>query len=346
MNQKFFKARRRFSTLFFCVIVPLFAIFLIVFYFLQKKGILNIGHESTFGAVAVIGMVCIIIGFVTAYFLMNMIFKPLEWLSEASKEVAKGNYRIQVQGNSSIEEVDNTVRNFNFMVRELNSVEMMRSDFIANVSHEFKTPLASISGYATLLQDDELSKEERAECVKKLLLNAERLNDLTGNILQLSKLENQNTLPEPSRYRLDEQIRESIVLLEPKWSRKNTCLDIELEEVTYLGQKELLFHVWQNLIGNAIKFTQTEGKVSVSLKQDGEKITVQVMDDGLGMDAQTQNHIFEKFYQGDISHQAQGNGLGLALCKSILERCQGEIQVESEPGKGSVFTVILQKNIR
>lgn len=274
---------------------------------------------------------------------MNMIFEPMEKLSEASKEVAKGNYNTQLKYDGYIEQLESTFHNFNFMVRELNSVEIMRNDFIANVSHEFKTPLSSISGYATLLQDPELSEKERNEYIQMIRFNIDKLNDLTGNILQLSKLENQNTMNDPVTYRLDEQIREAIVLLEPKWNQKQISLEIDLPDVSYTGQQALLFQVWMNLISNAIKFSDQKGAITIKLKSIQSEISVLISDNGIGMSEDTISHIFEKFYQCDTSRQSQGNGLGLPLCKKILDKCGGKIYVSSELGKGSTFMVILPK---
>lgn len=240
-----------------------------------------------------------------------------------------------------LEELESTIENFNRMVRELNSVEIMRNDFIADVSHEFKTPLSAISGYATFLQDPELSEEEKKEYIKKIFFNIEKLNDLTANILHLSKLEHQQFMEEPASYRLDEQIREAIVFLEPKWSKKKIEFELELPQILYCGYRTLLFQVWTNMIGNAIKYTEAGGNIAVYLKQQGDGVQVIISDNGMGMTEETQKHIFDKFYQGDTARRSEGNGLGLALCKEIIKRCNGEIHVESTPGVGSVFIVTL-----
>lgn len=343
-RKQYWKVRRHFSGLFFCIVFPFFFVFLIVLHFMQKYNILQSLEQSTFLFSITLGILCLLLAFGTSFFLMNMIFRPLETLNKASLQVARGDYSVRLSYDGKVEEIENTIQNFNFMIQELNSVEMMRNDFIANISHEFKTPLASITGYATLLQDTDLSEEERQAYIHKLFLNVEKLNDLTQNILTLSRLENQSTLPAPVFFRLDEQIREAIVVLEPKWSKKDTVLNIDLEEIQYTGQKLLLFHVWQNVIGNAIKFTEQGGRVDVSLNRTDGKLFVQISDDGIGMDEQTQAHIFEKFYQGDTSRRSHGNGLGLAMCKEILKRCEGSISVKSKPGKGSVFTIQLSED--
>ena len=291
--------------------------------------------------VFLITVLVLCISFGTAYLIVNMILRPLRQIEQAAQKVAKGDFSVQIPYKGNLKEFGNTIDSFNRMVRELNSVEIMRNDFVTNVSHEFKTPLASIMGYATLLQDPELTDEDRQEYIQKVFFSVDKLNDLTDNILRLSKLEHQEYLEEPVTYRLDEQLREAIVLLESKWNAKNIGLDLNMEEITCTSQQTLLFQVWTNLIGNAIKFTPYGGTISVSAKILDSRIQVVVKDTGIGMDENTQAHIFEKFYQGDPAHRSTGNGLGLPLCRAILELCGGEITVQSESGKGSEFMVEL-----
>ncbi len=288
-------------------------------------------------------LLCLFLSTVASYFLMKKIFNPLEQISVAAGRVASGDFTPEISYKGEFEELERTFENFNRMVKELNSVEIMRNDFIADVSHEFKTPLAAITGYATLLQDSELAQEEKTEYIRKIFFHIEKLNDLTENILQLSKMEHQQFLETPVGFRLDEQIREAIVFLEPKWGAKNTELDLDLPEVVFTGHPSLLFTVWTNLIGNAIKYTDNGGTVGVWLTEDADSVRVTVRDTGIGMDEETKAHIFDKFYQGDTSRKSQGNGLGLAICKEIVKKCNGEISVESEPGKGSEFVVKLVK---
>lgn len=335
-------ARRRFFFIFFTIIVSFCVLTGIIFYILRNIGFSFFSLPNPALVTWIICVLCLILSYVTSFFLMNAIFSPLEKLSEASKQVAKGNYDVSLAYHGHVEEIENVIRNFNFMVQELNSVEMMRNDFITNVSHEFKTPLSSITGYVTLLQDPDLSKEEREEYIKMAFFNIEKLNDLTGNILQLSKLEHQNTLIAPVTYRLDEQIREVIVLLEPKWSQKQINFDINMQEISYTGQQALIFQVWSNLLGNAIKFSNPNGKISIQLQDSEHGIKVIISDEGIGMSEETLVHLFEKFYQGDSSRQEQGNGLGLALCKNILDKCNGKIYVSSTLGHGAAFMVVLQ----
>ena len=285
--------------------------------------------------------VCMVGSFLLVYYMLRELFRSIDRLNDATKKVARGDYTVHLNSDTVIAEIQDMEGNFNQMVEELNSVEMLRKDFIADVSHEFKTPLSSITGYITLLQDPDLTPQERQEYVQMAIFNAEKLNDLTANILRLSRLENQSNMPKPVTYRLDEQIREAIVLLERKWNEKDIQLDLDLPDTQYHGYQELLLNVWTNLISNAVKFSSPGGTIAISLAQLDDSIHVTVRDYGIGMDAKTQAHIFEKFYQGDTSRKSQGNGLGLPLCQEIISRCGGEIQVSSRLNEGSVFTVIL-----
>ena len=335
------KTRIRFIIGFFSIMIPFFVIIFFFFGILHKIGIQIPFHSGPTIFTVLTAILCTILGFWVSYFLMNSIFRPIEKLSEASLEVAKGNFNVQIPYNGYEEEIKIAIDNFNRMTSELNSVEIMRNDFISNVSHEFKTPLTSIMGYVTLLQDAELSEEERNEYIQMAFINIEKLNNLTTDILLLSRLENQQKKPESLTYRLDEQIRESILLLESEWNAKNINLHIDLQEISYSGYRSLLSMVWNNLIGNAIKYTPDNGNIWISLEHTESRVRFRIKDDGIGMDEHTLRHIFEKFYQGDSSRQSQGNGLGLALCRKIINLSDGYIFVNSQLGKGSNFTVEL-----
>lgn len=310
---------------------------------LHSFGLLRTVGASPFGMVFGILGISIAIATVLAYYINSRILKPITALSEASNTVATGNFDVKINATTDIEELNATFENFNNMVTELNSIETLRSDFIANVSHEFKTPLSAIEGYAMLLQDDSISAEERADYINRIIDSAKRLSSLTGDILLISKIENQTFSSKVVEFRLDEQIREAILTHEMKWSEKDIYLDIELDEIVYRGEESLLLHVWLNLISNAVKFTPHHGRITVRLTQDDKSVYVKIIDSGIGMDEDTANHIFDKFFQGDNSHKSEGNGLGLSMTKQIIDRCKGSIKVESAVGKGSAFTVRLPK---
>ena len=279
-----------------------------------------------------------------SYFIGRRVLTPLVKLSSASKEVARGNFDVTVSDSSKMEEVQSTLRNFNAMVRELKSISTLSSDFIANVSHEFKTPLSVIEGYAMLLQDDRLTAQEREDYLNKILVNTRRLNTLVGNILMLSKMETKPLPEQYTRFRLDEQLRQVVAQLEPQWSAKGISFRVRLDEVELLGWEQVLPYVWSNLISNAIKFSPSGSVIALTLLEQRECAVVTVSDRGCGMEPDVQERIFEKFYQGDTSHKAEGNGLGLALVRQIVELSQGVVEVESQPGKGSTFRVILPKS--
>lgn len=279
-----------------------------------------------------------------SYFIGRRVLTPLVKLSSASKEVARGNFDVTVSDSSKMEEVQSTFRNFNAMVRELKSISTLSSDFIANVSHEFKTPLSVIEGYAMLLQDDRLTAQEHEDYLNKILVNTRRLNTLVGNILMLSKMETKPLPEQYTRFRLDEQLRQVVAQLEPQWSAKGISFRVRLDEVELLGWEQVLPYVWSNLISNAIKFSPSGSVIALTLLEQRECAVVTVSDRGCGMEPDVQKRIFEKFYQGDTSHKAEGNGLGLALVRQIVELSQGVVEVESQPGKGSTFRVILPKS--
>ena len=269
------------------------------------------------------------------------VLKPLKRLSEASRQIAAGDFDLNLTYEGKISEFRDTYDSFNVMARELKGIETLRSDFIANVSHEFKTPLSTIEGYAMLLQDQELSSEERADSAQRIVDSAGRLSALVSNILMLSKLEHHTADVEKSPFRLDEQIRQVMVGLEPIWGPKELQLELDLQPLRYEGNESLLYHVWSNLIGNAVKFSPAEGPLVVTLRREGQQVVFSVTDRGPGMSQDVQRHIFDKFYQGDRSRRQEGSGLGLPLAKRVVELCGGAISVESRPGQGSTFTVTL-----
>ncbi len=342
MKIKISRKLRAYASLIVFVILAvsfiLTGLFLTVLFLLGK---LRFIFASPILGVAWIYLVSLVSGTMITAFLGRLLLSPLAKISGAFSEVAKGNFSVRLDETSRIDEIYTTSHNFNVMVQELGTIETLRSDFIANVSHEFKTPLTAIEGYATLLQEPDITEDNRREYTERIIYNTSRLTTLTGNILLLSKIENQNIPTSVQEYSLDEQLRQTLLLLEKKWNDKNIELDIELDEVNIVSCESLLLHVWLNLFSNAIKYSPQNGSVSVTLTKDDKTAKVTVKDEGPGMDAATIAHIFEKFYQGDNSHRAEGNGLGLALVQRILDLCRGKISVVSEQGKGSEFIVSL-----
>lgn len=329
--------------IFFFVFLICLVIIVVVGHTAEQLGMPVEFVRNPWMAMRILFVICMVLSCIVSYFLLSQIFVPMEHLSDASLKVADGDFSVQVTYDGRLKELKNTIKNFNRMVKELNSVEVMRDDFVATVSHEFKTPLAAITGYATFLQDPELSETEKEELIQKIHFNVDKLNELTENILRLSKLEHQQFFVEPKTFRLDEQLREAIVFLEPKWNKKKIDFDIQFPEIVYTGQKELLFPVWTNIIGNAIKYSDTDGEIQILLKDKEKHCEIIVSDNGIGMSEENMEHIFDKFYQGDTSRKSQGNGLGLSLCKEIISKCNGKIIVESTLGVGSVFIIQLPK---
>ena len=283
------------------------------------------------------------VGAVLSTLANRLILKPVVRLSEASEQIARGEFDLNLVYEGAIREYRDTYRSFNTMARELQNIETLRSDFIANVSHEFKTPLGVIEGYATLLRDPVLSEAEREEAVDRILQSSGRLSSLVSNILMLSKLENQTARPDSAPFLLDEQLRQVVLTLEPLWSAKDLELELDLPAVRYNGSESLLYHVWSNLLGNACKFSPQGGTVGLRLTESAREVTVTVTDQGPGMTAEEQRHVFDKFYQSDRSRRQEGSGLGLPLAKRVVQLCGGRIFLDTELGKGSIFTVTLPK---
>lgn len=266
------------------------------------------------------------------------VLEPTNEISQAMSEVAKGNFNVRMNPNSCTNEFNDISNNFNVMVRELETVETLRNDFVVTVSHEFKTPLAAIEGYATILSNFDLPQIGLEYC-QKIIDSVRRISGFSTNALMLSNLENQETLREKKKYRLDEQLRQAVMTLEPLWQNKATSIDLELEQAVYHGNQDLLMQVWLNLISNAIKFTPENGNIFVSLRQEPGIMLVTVSDNGIGIPKEDQRHIFDKFYKSD--RPGGGNGLGLAIVKRIVDLSDGKIIVKSKPGVGSSFTVML-----
>ncbi|OAB33513.1 two-component sensor histidine kinase [Paenibacillus macquariensis subsp. defensor] len=306
-----------------------------------RYGKLNIHGRIPFSPILIIMLISLIIGYIITLYVGKKILSPITDFSKAAKEIAKGNFDIHLNESHRVNEISEVAHHFNIMVQELQSIETLRNDFVVNVSHEFKTPIAAIEGYATLLQDKTITKEEHDEYTGMIVNSARQLSTLSGNILKISKLENQEVISDKAAYRLDEQVRQALLLLEMLWTPKQLTLNIELNKCVYHGNEELMMQVWLNLLRNSIKFTPEGREISVSLTSNDHCIAVIISDTGIGMTKSVQKHIFEKFYQGDHARSAEGNGLGLPLVSRIINLCGGTIEVISELGEGSTFTVKL-----
>lgn len=273
--------------------------------------------------------------------------RPVKKILDATEKITQGDFSIRITDSRFLytqNEFDVIIQNLNKMAEELGSIETLRTDFISNVSHELKTPLAQMQNYATLLKSPDLSEEKRQEYANAIMTSTKSLSNLITNILKLNKLENQQIFPEFKEYDLGEQLCECLLNFETVWEQKNIEIETDIaEEIMVYSDPELLSLVWNNLLSNAFKFTEDSGKVSVSLTADDDYISVLVTDTGCGMTKTTGEHIFDKFYQGETSHSVQGNGLGLALVKRVVDIVKAKISVQSELGKGSAFTVKLRR---
>ena len=270
----------------------------------------------------------------------KMLIDPIAKLRSAMREVADGDFKVEAKCESRIQDVQDIYDSFNSMVRELSTTETLQTDFISDVSHEFKTPINAIEGYASLLEGEPSPEEQRAY-VEKILFNTRRLSALTGNILLLSKLSNQSILPQKTQFRLDEQIRQAIVALEQMWSEKELGFEVELAETPFFGYESLLPHVWTNLIGNAVKFSPKGGEIRIKMMRTEGAVVFTIEDDGPGIVPGDEEHIFTKFYQSESSHGMEGNGLGLALVRQIVEMSGGSVDVQNLEVGGCRFTVRL-----
>lgn len=341
---------RRFrSTLTFAVITlvlvtaflsVLFAILTVNGRFLEREEM----RHMMFGLAAgdLILLLLLVTGITAGFvFVMRSMIRPIVDLEQAVSKIKAGDYNVKVKVNNRSEEIKELLENFNLMVEQLKSNEYLHKDFSSNISHEFKTPLAIIKGYADLLEEGNLTEEEQKNYAKYISRESKRLSVLTTNLLRISSLDNDKVYGKTTQFSLDEQIRQTVLSMESKWVEKDIDIDLDLKEINFTGEEELLNQVWLNLIDNAIKFTEPEGKVTVTARKGAEKVTVIVSDNGAGMDKETLTHIYEQFYRGNTANRAEGNGLGLPLVQRIISLHGGEIKAESMVGFGTSFIITL-----
>lgn len=301
-------------------------------------------QASNFHLLLQMNIFCLIIAMIATRFILKRFLEPIKTLGEAMQKVADGDFSTRVETKSTSAEIQEIFSGFNIMTKELASTGILQTDFVSNVSHEFKTPINAIEGYITLLQSTDNIDEIENEYIEKILFNTKRLSLLVSNILLLSKIENQSIQTNRVKFRLDEQIRETIVALEQRWTEKNIELSVELEETEYYGSEALTYYIWSNIIGNAVKFSPDCGTVKINLTKEQDNILFTVEDDGPGLSEEAKKHLFDKFYQADSSHKQEGNGLGLALVKRIVTIIGGEVLAENTEDGGCRFTVILNEN--
>ena len=351
-KQPFFRALQNYVTFFILVaFIASCCTILFVKTLADNMGLVFTSENMTDAAKLTFGNV-LLITFVSAtidyWRRRQMVDKPVKQIMAALDQVMQGDFSVRIApvkefaGETGFNEI---IMAINKMTAELQGTETLRTDFIANVSHELKTPLAVMGNYATMLQRPGITEEETNEYAKAISEAARRLAALITNILKLNKLENQQIFPQPTEFDLGEQLCQCLLQFEDIWEEKKLEIETDIvDDVRIKSDPELLSLVWNNLISNAVKFTPEGGTINVSLKTVGSQVTVSVSDTGCGINPETGKHIFEKFYQGDTSHATQGNGLGLALVKRVVDILQGEIFVQSTPGKGSTFSVRIRRN--
>ncbi len=354
MKKTFRKIKDVFSTLsltvlftlnlFFIVFLFLAFVTLLVYFGVDGGFLVTDGHVTIGGALTMIYAVCIFIALSIVIMIRMVFIGPIRKIMAAMGRLAKGEFSVRIDMSNEAycpREIREFAESFNKAAEELSGTEILRKDFINNFSHEFKTPIVSISGFADLLLDVDLPPEDQKEYLTIIRDESKRLAELSTNILTLNRIESQAILRDTENIRLGEQIRQSVLLTEQKWRDKNLDFEADIEDVEYLGNEALLKEVWLNILDNAAKFSPEGEVVSVTLHKKGGEIIAAVTDHGPGMDEKTKAHIFEQFYQGDTSHRSQGNGLGLAMVRKIVELHGGKVSVDSSPGNGSSFTVIL-----
>ena len=331
-------------------IVEFFSVFFIValngtFLVLILVDVINKSFDKS--TIALLGVLYLLfsctISACLIYFVKGRVYhNKIKVFCDVANAVSKGDFsvRVPIYFTKPKSEMDFLAVNFNKMLVEISSLENMRNDFVADVSHEIKTPLSTIQGYADLLKLQNISDEKRQEYIELISDSIHKLSKLVSNILKLNKIENQEIL-QKEKFFLDEQIRCAVLGFEEELERKNISIDVALDEVVVKSDRAMLELVWNNLLSNAVKFTEPGGEISVSLKQEDDSVVFAVSDTGCGMDEETRKHIFEKFYQGDSSRSAEGNGLGLALVKKIVDILDGTISVNSELHKGTEMKVTL-----
>lgn len=337
-----------FSVVVFFALIATLIIAGVLVFLLNRWGLFVPDGQAELSSMALILLMMgmsLVLGTIITVVVIRFPLNPVNSLLDGMRKLSQGNYQARInmgflgKHHVGFELVDS----FNLLAAELESTEMLRSDFINNFSHEFKTPIVSIAGFAKLLKYGDLSEAQKAEYLDVIESESLRLSELATNVLNLTKVENQMILTEVSEYNLSEQLRTCVLMLENKWDRKHLELNLDFDEYSVCANRELLSHVWLNLIDNAIKFSPDKGCVEIELGEDGDGLWVSITNEGTKIAEEDKKKIFNKFYQADQSHASEGNGIGLAVVKKIVELHGGKIEVESKDGKTS-FTVRLEKN--
>ena len=324
--------------------------FFVVLIVVVVAGAIALMYRVAITDMLTIGVLSMLVPIVVLVTLVNFLFtryiyRYLDKISDAMQKVADGDYTVRLDAEKD-QPFRELYRNFNTMAEELGGVEMLKNDFINGYAHELRTPITSINGFAEMLLNDDgtLSNEERRSYLEIIASESRRLADLAGNSLLMSRLDTQKIIPDKKPFSLDEQLRRCSILLSGQWTEKELDMTMDLDEAVYVGDYDLMQHLWINLLTNAVKYTPKGGSITVTLKNEEKFIAVSVADTGRGIPPEDRERIFDKYYQTDKSHSKRGLGLGLAICKRIVQLCNGTLEVESEVGVGSTFTVRLPKS--
>lgn len=313
-------------------------------YILFDIGILNQENINSVMVLPILTLIALtIIGAVVSAFSSKLILKNIREFIEGTEKLSRGDFSVRINIKHP-PEFKILSENFNLMAKELGGIEVLRTDFINNFSHEFKTPIISIKGFAEILKDDNLPKDERNEYLDIIIEESKRLTTLSNNVLNLSKIENVAILKDTKVFNIGEQLRQAILILHSKFENKNIFLDINIGDYNINGSKEMLNQVWINLLDNAVKFNRENGIISITLKKKEDNIIITISDNGIGISKEALPKVFDKFYQGDTSHSTLGNGLGLAMVKKIIELHNGTIECDSVHLRGTRFTIMLPIN--
>ena len=323
--------------------------FFVVLIVVVVAGAIALMYHVAITDMLTIGVLSMLVPIVVLVTLVNFlstryIYRYLDKISDAMQKVADGDYTVRLDAEKD-QPFRELYRNFNTMAEELGGVEMLKNDFINGYAHELRTPITSINGFAEMLLNDDgtLSREEKRSYLEIIASESRRLADLAGNSLLMSRLDTQKIIPDKKPFSLDEQLRRCSILLSGQWTEKELDMTMDLDEAVYVGDYDLMQHLWINLLTNAVKYTPKGGSITVTLKNEEKFIAVSVADTGKGIPPEDRERIFDKYYQTDKSHSKRGLGLGLAICKRIVQLCNGSLTVESEVGVGSTFTVKLPK---
>lgn len=323
--------------------------FFVVLIVVVVAGAIALMYRVAITDMLTIGVLSMLVPIVVLVTLVNFLFtryiyRYLDKISDAMQKVADGDYTVRLDAEKD-QPFRELYRNFNTMAEELGGVEMLKNDFINGYAHELRTPITSINGFAEMLLNDDgtLSREEKRSYLEIIASESRRLADLAGNSLLMSRLDTQKIIPDKKPFSLDEQLRRCSILLSGQWTQKELDMTMDLDEAVYVGDYDLMQHLWINLLTNAVKYTPKGGSITVTLKNEEKFIAVSVADTGKGIPPEDRERIFDKYYQTDKSHSKRGLGLGLAICKRIVQLCNGSLTVESDVGVGSTFTVKLPK---